>query len=213
MITWSRIQWKPFWLATQLYPQNDWAGQQFRVNYDVCAQASFSLCPKIEPGTWEVGIWNERWQENGCVLHIQMIKNSIYSYGQMELIKDVVMSINAINRPYFSRPREIRVLSREDWLAHNWLVLLLEKCETKASFLCAVSATMQAQVVRGRPVQNGLIDFFPPAIVNSQIAQVDRPKILEQMVFGSSAPLWSLCYFFSLSNWGLRKILSLSEVK
>ena len=33
---------------------------------------------------------------------------------------------------------------------------------------------MQAQVVRGRPVQNGLIDFSPPAIVNSQIAQVDR---------------------------------------
>ena len=51
---------------------------------------------------------------------------------------------------------------------------------------------MQAQVVRGRPVQNGLIDFFPPAIVSSQIAQVDmhRPKILERMVFGSS-PLLS----------------------
>ena len=49
---------------------------------------------------------------------------------------------------------------------------------------------MQAQAVRGHPVQNGLIDFFPPAIVNSQIAQVDRPKILERMVFGSS-PLLS----------------------
>ena len=41
-----------------------------------------------------------------------------------------------------------------------------EKCETKASCLCLASATMQTQVVRGRPVQNGLIDFFPPAIVN-----------------------------------------------
>ena len=49
---------------------------------------------------------------------------------------------------------------------------------------------MQAQVVRRRPVRNGLIDFFPPAIVNSQIVQVDRPKILERMVFGSS-PLLS----------------------
>ena len=38
----------------------------------------------------------------------------------------------------------------------------------------------------GTPVRNGLIDFFPPAIVNSQIAQVDRPKIVERMVFGSS---------------------------
>ena len=41
-------------------------------------------------------------------------------------------------------------------------------------------------LVRGCPVRNGLIDFFPPAIVNSQIAQVDRPKILEHVVFGSS---------------------------
>ena len=58
---------------------------------------------------------------------------------------------------------------------------------------------MQAQVVCGRPVQNGLIDFFSPAIFNSQIAQVDRPKILERMGLRfKSAPLWSLCYFFFL---------------
>ena len=25
----SKIQWKPFWLATQLYPQNDWTGWNF----------------------------------------------------------------------------------------------------------------------------------------------------------------------------------------
>ena len=57
---------------------------------------------------------------------------------------------------------------------------------------------MQAHVVRRRQVRNGLIDFFPPAIVNSQIAQVDRPKILERMVFGSS-PLLSEVFvtFFS----------------
>ena len=35
--------------------------------------------------------------------------------------------------------------------------------------------------------------FFPPAIVNSQIAQVDRPKILERMIFGSS-PLLSAVF-------------------
>ena len=23
----SKIQWKPFWLASQLYPQNDWTGK------------------------------------------------------------------------------------------------------------------------------------------------------------------------------------------
>ena len=32
-----------------------------------------------------------------------------------------------IIKPVFSRPREIRVLSQEDWLVHHWLVLLLEK--------------------------------------------------------------------------------------
>ena len=44
---------------------------------------------------------------------------------------------------------------------------------------------MPVQVVRGCSVRKGLIDFFPPAIVSSQIAQVDRPKILERMVIGS----------------------------
>ena len=57
---------------------------------------------------------------------------------------------------------------------------------------------MQAQVVRGRPVRNGLIDFFPPAIVNSQIAQVDRPTILERMVFGSSPRLSGVFLTFFL---------------
>ena len=39
----SKIQKKHFWLATQLYPQNDWTGWHFRVNYDVFAQAKFLL--------------------------------------------------------------------------------------------------------------------------------------------------------------------------
>ena len=29
----SKFQWKPFWLATQLDPQNDWTVWQFCVNY------------------------------------------------------------------------------------------------------------------------------------------------------------------------------------
>ena len=35
----SEFQWKPFWLATQRDPQNDWTATQNRVNYDVFAQA------------------------------------------------------------------------------------------------------------------------------------------------------------------------------
>ena len=41
----SKIQWKPFWLATQLYPQNDWTGWQFLVSIGigVCALAPLGL--------------------------------------------------------------------------------------------------------------------------------------------------------------------------
>ena len=39
----SRFQWKPFWLATQRDPQNDWTATQNRVNYDVFAQAPLSI--------------------------------------------------------------------------------------------------------------------------------------------------------------------------
>ena len=37
----SKFQWKPFWLATQRDPQNDWTATQNGVNYDVFAQAPF----------------------------------------------------------------------------------------------------------------------------------------------------------------------------
>ena len=44
----SKIQWKPFWLATQLYPQNDWTGWQNRVNYDVQPGAvKWGLCEYV----------------------------------------------------------------------------------------------------------------------------------------------------------------------
>ena len=45
----SRIQWKPFWLATQSYPQNDWTGWQNGVNDDVCAQAPYLKRPNLLP--------------------------------------------------------------------------------------------------------------------------------------------------------------------
>ena len=39
----SKFQRKPFWLATQRDPQNDWTATQNRVNYDVFAQAPFEF--------------------------------------------------------------------------------------------------------------------------------------------------------------------------
>ena len=47
----SRIQWQPFWLATQLSPQNDWTGWQNGVNDDVWAWAPFSARPSKQRGT------------------------------------------------------------------------------------------------------------------------------------------------------------------
>ena len=43
------VLWKPFWLATQFYTQNDWTGWQFRKNYDDCSQV---LSPKIVLRRW-----------------------------------------------------------------------------------------------------------------------------------------------------------------
>ena len=45
----SKIQWKPFWLATELCPQNDWTGWQNGVNDDVRAQAP---CQCAWPGLY-----------------------------------------------------------------------------------------------------------------------------------------------------------------
>ena len=39
----SKFQWQPFWLATQLDPQNDWTEWQNRVNYDVCLRTQAPL--------------------------------------------------------------------------------------------------------------------------------------------------------------------------
>ena len=86
------------------------------------------------------------------------------------------------------------------------------KVRDEASCLCVASAAMLVQVVCGCPVRNGLIDFFPPAIV-SQIAQVDRPKILERMVIDSSPLPSGVFVAFFFSNWGLKKILSILDVK
>ena len=45
----SKLQWKPFWLATQRDPQNDWTATQNRVNCDVFAQAALHSCIELRP--------------------------------------------------------------------------------------------------------------------------------------------------------------------
>ena len=52
----QKYKWKPFWLATQLYPQNDWTGRQFCEDNDVCAQVP--LCSLVE--------WNWLSDVTGC---------------------------------------------------------------------------------------------------------------------------------------------------
>ena len=64
---------------------------------------------------------------------------------------------------------------------------------------------MLVQVVCGCPARSGLIEFCPPAIVSSQIAQVERLKILERMVFGSSLLLSGVFVTFSFQIEDLEK--------
>ena len=45
----SKFQWKPFWLATQRDPQNDWTATQNRVTYDVLACAQAPLSARTRP--------------------------------------------------------------------------------------------------------------------------------------------------------------------
>ena len=62
----SKFQWKPFWLATQRDPQNDWTATQNRVNYDVFAQASF-FCWKTAPSVKEKQLGCFRLFTDWCV--------------------------------------------------------------------------------------------------------------------------------------------------
>ena len=93
----------------------------------------------------------------------------------------------------FLRPKEIRVLSQEDYLAYHRLST--RKIETKALCLCVANACKRSAGTGGGGHRNDFIEFFPPAFVNSQRAQVNRPKILERMVSGSS-PLCSEVFVF-----------------
>ena len=96
----------------------------------------------------------------------------------------------AVIKPVFLRPREIRVLSQEDKLAV--LNRLFSQRARNKSFVSVRSerslpSAVLVHVHGGN--RKAIIDFFPPAFVNSQIAQVDRPTILERVIFSSS----SLC--------------------
>ena len=69
----SKTQWKPFWLATNLYPLNDWAGWHFRVNYDVFAQAPLHWFP-----------WSPRYEKRVYVLGVQCLQ--VVEYYEWQLL-------------------------------------------------------------------------------------------------------------------------------
>ena len=81
---------------------------------------------------------------------------------------------------------------------------LLESRDTIASSLCIANACKRSAGTgsQWRSLKWFHRFFFPPSFVNSQIAQVNRPKFLERMVSRfKSALLQSLCYFtFFLSQ-------------
>ena len=59
----SNFQWKPFWLATQRDPQNDWTATQNRVNNDVFAHAPFVPLPHEYPYPGK-SVWRVHWTKN-----------------------------------------------------------------------------------------------------------------------------------------------------
>ena len=63
----SKYQWKPFWLATQRDPQNDWTTTQNGVNYDVFAQAPLMA---IEYGDGTAYVWQlKNSKSEGCCVY------------------------------------------------------------------------------------------------------------------------------------------------
>ena len=65
------------------------------------------------------------------------------------------------------------------------IVLILEKCETKASCRrpCFANACLQLQCLYNGPCgRTDLTNLFPPVFVNSQIAQVGSLRILERVI-------------------------------
>ena len=68
----------------------------------------------------------------------------------------------------------------------NWTST--RKCETKASCLCAASVCKCSASAGSLWWSPKWLDwFFPSAFVSSQIAQAERRKLLERLVFGSRA--------------------------
>ena len=69
----SKVQWKPFWLATQLYPQNDWTGWQNGVKYEIRAHTLFGWVNKVQ-WFWSGGRIGAAWFEpehiRGCFMAI-----------------------------------------------------------------------------------------------------------------------------------------------
>ena len=66
------IQWKPFWLATQFYTQNDLAE-----NYDDCSQVLLQDCPR------EVSSSSKR-KERGDYLDVALLVTFLVKlFGEM----------------------------------------------------------------------------------------------------------------------------------
>ena len=74
----SKIQWKPFWPAIQVYPQNDWTGWGFRVNYDVVRTGPISVLRKKESKT-KKRMKEEEIENGDCGLPTRKVFFEIFS--------------------------------------------------------------------------------------------------------------------------------------
>ena len=107
----SKIQWQPFWLATQLYPQNDWTGWQIRVNYrktpkistpsiftEICCrlQCPESTYPQnistLYPVSWKCV--HKRWNKHNSVVFTESISKISRSWAHLALFCAVKAALN-----------------------------------------------------------------------------------------------------------------------
>ena len=125
--------------------------------------------------------------------------------------------VREIIKPVFSRPGELRVLYPRKTSSLTTDLSLYSKVQDESVVsLCGESCSASTGSLRLSGPKWFHHWTFSTCACNRQLADSLGGETEDSWANGlwfKSAPLWSLCYYFFFSHWGLRKILSLSDVK
>ena len=177
----SKFQWKPFWLATQRDPQNDWAATQNRVNYDAFAQAPlhkncddrtlnsqwFSVAPFAHKGRWRnfhvfgalsLGLNFNIFWNFFCPFFCYAVSSCVYDHSHPYLVSECLFLAENKAFPY---PRRVRAHPRRlrailwDAAATCSVVIFVVVAEKKRSRNLSVSWLTLYGLVDRLPVSAG----------------------------------------------------------